>query len=207
MTRTRRGTLQDHHARGERDGRADKNSPPHGWWRSLASALGLLTKRDSRSQRMSNRAYQAGRKIGKGGWPRAGSRGCWRLYAGSPKAAWRHPFRDDAMTSPQLHEQQWLDVSEATAMTGLDREAIQSLAKRGLIPHRTDDQGRWLVQIPPGSVTMDDRTRSAVSNTVLSETVTALQTEVAVLREELARTRAERDAAVEVSSRSAGAAG
>jgi uncharacterized small protein (DUF1192 family) len=54
---------------------------------------------------------------------------------------------------------------------------------------------------------MDDRTRSAVSNTVLSETVTALQTEVAVLREELARTRAERDAAVEVSSRSAGAAG
>jgi hypothetical protein len=67
MTRTRRGTLQNHHARGERNGRADENNPPHGRWRSLASALGLLTKRDSRSQRMSNRAYQAGRKIGKSG--------------------------------------------------------------------------------------------------------------------------------------------
>jgi hypothetical protein len=65
MTRTRRGTLQDHHARGERNGRADENNPPYGRWRSLASALGLLTKHDSRSQRMSNRAYQAGRKIGK----------------------------------------------------------------------------------------------------------------------------------------------
>ena len=65
MTRTRRGTLQDHHARGERNGCADENNPPHGRWRSLASALGLLTKGDSRSQRMSNRAYQAGRKIGK----------------------------------------------------------------------------------------------------------------------------------------------
>ena len=97
------------------------------------------------------------------------------------------------MTSPQPHEQQWLDLSEATAMTGLDREAIQSLARRGLIPHRTDDQGRWLVQVPPGSVSADDRARSAVSNALLSEMVTALQAEVADLRVELACAKAERD--------------
>jgi hypothetical protein len=98
------------------------------------------------------------------------------------------------MADPQPHEQQWLNLSEAAAMTGLDREAIQSLATRGLIPYRTDDQGRWLVQIPPGSVTADNRARSVVSNAVLSEMVTALLAEVAGLREELgqARDRADR---------------
>jgi hypothetical protein len=104
----------------------------------------------------------------------------------------RQPY-DHAMTSSQPHEQQWLNLSEATAMTGLDQEAIQSLARRGLIPHRTDDQGRWLVQIPPGSVTAQDRARSAESNAALSETVTALEAEMADLREELANTQAERD--------------
>jgi hypothetical protein len=92
------------------------------------------------------------------------------------------------MADPRPHEQQWLDLSEAAAMTGLDPEAIRSRARRGLIPHRTDDQGRWLVQIPPGSVTGDDRARSAVSNAVLDEAV-------AGLREELARAEAGRDAA------------
>jgi hypothetical protein len=100
---------------------------------------------------------------------------------------------DHAMTNPQPHEQQWLNLSEATAMTGLNRETIQSLARRGLIPHRTDDQGRWLVQIPPDSVTAEDRARSAESNAVLSETVTTLQAEMADLREELANAKAERD--------------
>ena len=94
------------------------------------------------------------------------------------------------MTDPQPHEQQWLNLSEAAAMTGLDREAIRSRARRGLIPHRIDDQGRWLVQIPPGSVTADDRARSVVSNAVLSEAVTELLAEVAGLREELARAEA-----------------
>ncbi len=83
-------------------------------------------------------------------------------------------------------------------MTGLDQEAIQSLARCGLLPHRTDDQGRWLVQIPPGSLTAEGRARSAESNAVLSEAVTALQAEMAVLREELMRTRAERGAAERV---------
>ncbi len=73
-------------------------------------------------------------------------------------------------------------------MTGLDPEAVRSLVRRGLIPHRVDDQGRRLVQIPPGSVTAEDRARSVVSNAVLSEAVTGL-------REELARAEAERDAA------------
>ena len=74
------------------------------------------------------------------------------------------------MADPRSHEQQWLDLSEAAALTGLDPEAIRSRAGQGLIPHRTDDQGRWLVQIPPGSVTADDRARSAASNAVLTRT-------------------------------------
>ncbi len=92
------------------------------------------------------------------------------------------------MTDPRPHEPPWLDLSEAAALTGLDREAVRSLAKRGLIPHRVDDRGRQLVRIPPGSVTADDRARSAASNAVLGE-------EVAGLREELARASDERAAA------------
>ena len=99
------------------------------------------------------------------------------------------------MADPRPHEQQWLDLSEAAAMTGLDPEAIRSRAGRGLFPHRTDDQGRWLVQIPPGSVTADDRARPVASNAVLGEAVTGLLAEVAGLREELARAEAGRDAA------------
>ena len=99
------------------------------------------------------------------------------------------------MADPRPHEQQWLDLSEAAAMTGLDPEAIRSRAKRGLIPHRTDDQGRWLVQIPPGSVTADDRARSGASDAGLGEAVTELLAEVAGLRDELARAEAGRDAA------------
>ena len=102
------------------------------------------------------------------------------------------------MTDPRPHEQQWLSLSEAAAMTGLDPEAIRSRARRGLIPHRTDGQGRWLVQIPPGSVTGDARARSAVSNAVLGEAVTGLLAEVVGLREELARAEAGRDAAERV---------
>ena len=102
------------------------------------------------------------------------------------------------MTDPQPHEQQWLNLSEAAAMTGLDREAVRSRARRGLIPHRIDDQGRWLVQIPPGSVTADDRARSGASDAGLGEAVTELLAEVAGLREELARAEAGRDAAERV---------
>lgn len=99
------------------------------------------------------------------------------------------------MADPRSHEQQWLDLSEAAAMTGLDPEAIRSRAGRGLIPHRTDDQGRWLVQIPPGSVTADDRARSAASNAVPGEVMAELLAEVASLREGLARAEAGRYAA------------
>jgi hypothetical protein len=58
--------LREQYDRGRRDGEAGENKPPHGFWKSLASGLGLLTKRDSRKQRLDNNAYQAGRKHGKG---------------------------------------------------------------------------------------------------------------------------------------------
>ena len=90
------------------------------------------------------------------------------------------------MTSSRPHEPPWLSLSEAAALTGLDREAVRSLVGRGLIPHMVDDRGRRLVRIPLGSVTADDRARSAGSNATLGE-------EVAALREELARTRERAD--------------
>ena len=65
MAEKLRETLQQHHDRGERDGRAGENKPPHRFWESLASRLGLLTKQVSRRLRLDNRAYQAGRKLGK----------------------------------------------------------------------------------------------------------------------------------------------
>ncbi len=58
--------LREQHDRGRRDGEAGENEPPHGFWKSLASGLGLLTERDGREQRLDNNAYQAGRKHGKG---------------------------------------------------------------------------------------------------------------------------------------------
>jgi hypothetical protein len=60
-----RARLQQQHDRGEADGRAGENKPPHGFWETLASRLGLLTKRVSRKLRLDNMAYQAGRKLGK----------------------------------------------------------------------------------------------------------------------------------------------
>src|SRR5689334_10109193 len=110
----------------------------------------------------------------------------------APHFGGRRPSHGDAMTNPRPHEQHWLNLSEAAALTGLDREAVQSLARRGLIPHLVDDQGRWLVQLPPGSVTAGDRARSAMSNAALGEEVTGLREELA--RAEAGRTAAEQTA-------------
>ena len=66
MRRTLGQRLKEQYDRGQRDGEAGVNKPLHGFWKSLASGLGLLTKRDGREQRLDNNAYQAGRKQGKG---------------------------------------------------------------------------------------------------------------------------------------------
>ena len=65
MSPRRRGPLEEQYDRGRRDGKAGVNKPSHGFWKSLASALGLLRRPASRRQRMDNNAYQAGRKLGK----------------------------------------------------------------------------------------------------------------------------------------------
>ena len=104
------------------------------------------------------------------------------------------------MTDPRPHEPPWLSLSEAAAMTGLDREAIRSRARRGLIPYRLDDHGQWLVQVPAGSVTADDRAQAATSTAAMTEVVTDLLAEVTMLREELARAEAGRAAAERVTA-------
>ena len=53
------------HDRGERDGVAGRNEPPHGFWRSLAERLGLLSRREGRWLRLDNNAYRAGQREGK----------------------------------------------------------------------------------------------------------------------------------------------
>lgn len=60
------GWLQEQHDRGRKDGKAGRNTPPHGFWKSLASGMGLLSKWHRRKQRLDNNAYQAGRKHGGG---------------------------------------------------------------------------------------------------------------------------------------------
>ena len=45
-------------------------------------------------------------------------------------------------------ERPWLTLSEAAAASGLDREAVRSRARRGLVPRRRDNRGRWLVRLP-----------------------------------------------------------
>ena len=64
MMRTLGQRLKEQYDRGWSDSEAGVNKPPHGFWKSLASGLGLLAKRDSRQQRLDNNAYQAGRKHG-----------------------------------------------------------------------------------------------------------------------------------------------
>jgi hypothetical protein len=54
-------------------------------------------------------------------------------------------------------EQPWLSLTEAARLTGLDREAIRSRARRGLVPNRKNNRGELLVQVPADLVTDPDR--------------------------------------------------
>jgi len=119
-------------------------------------------------------------------------------------------------------EQPWLTLTEAAAVTGLDRETLRSRARRGLIPRRRDNRGHWLVQIAPSLDRGHDHSREPSTTAVTEpghgnvhgyveadhgrEVVTDLLAEVAEVRTALARAEAERDAATKVATAEVAAA-
>lgn len=88
-------------------------------------------------------------------------------------------------------EEPWLSLTEAAQATGLDREAIRSRARRGLVPSRKNNRGGLLVQIPVGLMAESDHAMTGP----LTDLVTNLTAEVADLRVDLARAEAEVNAA------------
>lgn len=105
--------------------------------------------------------------------------------------------------------QPWHSLTEAAAMTGVDREALRSRARRGLIPSRKNNRGELLVQVPTDLLTAPDQDVTAVTTdrdrglterltdrvTALTEAQTDLLTEIADLRTALARAETEVEAA------------
>jgi hypothetical protein len=59
--------LRKQYDRGQRNGAAGRDEPPHGFWRALAEHLGLLSRRAGRRLRLDNNAYRAGQRQGKAG--------------------------------------------------------------------------------------------------------------------------------------------
>jgi hypothetical protein len=85
----------------------------------------------------------------------------------------------------------WLSLTEAAQRSGLAREAIRARARRNLIPSQKGNRGELLVQLPADLLAghSQDIARPA------ADTVSDLLAEVADLREQLARTETEREAA------------
>lgn len=87
-------------------------------------------------------------------------------------------------------EQPWHSLTEAAAMTGLDREAVRSRARRGLLPSRKNNRGETLVQVPAEMMTTPDHP-AAMMMTTIHEAVADLLTELAEVKTELARAEAQ----------------
>jgi hypothetical protein len=105
------------------------------------------------------------------------------------------------MTDALTDERPWFGLTEAAEMTGLDREALRSRARRGLIPSRKGNRGQLLIQVPAdlanGHDRDDDRDDREADRDLarMRASMTDLSAEVGELRVELARAEAERDAA------------
>src|SRR3954447_24218008 len=105
------------------------------------------------------------------------------------------------MTNALTDERPWFGLTEAAEMTGLDREALRSRARRGLIPSRKGNRGQLLIQVPAdlanGHDRDDDRDDREADRDLarMRASMTDLSAEVGELRVELARAEAERDAA------------
>lgn len=95
----------------------------------------------------------------------------------------------------------WLGLTEASELTGLNRETLRSRARRGLIPSRRGNAGQVLVQIPTGmtgEATANDQGTTGVmtgNDLGMAEILTELREEIADLRDRLTRAEAERDRA------------
>jgi hypothetical protein len=105
------------------------------------------------------------------------------------------------MTDAATAERPWLGLTEAAGLTGLDREALRSRARRGLLPSRKGNRGQLLVQVPAdladGHDHADDRDDRGADRDPAGMRVvmTDLVAEVGELRVALARAEADRDAA------------
>ena len=91
-------------------------------------------------------------------------------------------------------EEPWLSLSEAAQRSGLAREAIRAKARRGRIPARKGNNGQILVQLPAVLLAGAGQGEAGAQADLLAD----LLAEVAELREQVARTEAERDAAESV---------
>ena len=85
----------------------------------------------------------------------------------------------------------WLSLTEAAQRSGLAREAIRARARRNLIPSRKGNRSELLVQLPADLLAGDSQDTARPSADVVAD----LLAEVADLRERLARTETEREAA------------
>ena len=94
---------------------------------------------------------------------------------------------DRPVSDPVTEAQPWLSLSEAAAMTGLNREALRARARRGQVSSRKNNRGELLVQVPAGAVAEADRGVAGAMADLLAE--------VADLRERLARAEAVADTA------------
>src|SRR3954454_14431079 len=92
-------------------------------------------------------------------------------------------------------EEPWLSLSEAAQRSGLAREAIRAKARRGHIPARKGNNGQILVQLPAVLLAGAGQGEAGSSQ---ADLLADLLAEVAELREQVARTEAERDAAESV---------
>jgi hypothetical protein len=88
-------------------------------------------------------------------------------------------------------EQPWHNLSEAAALTGLDREAIRSRTRRGQWPSRKNNRGELMVQIPPDLPTGPDRSADQLMTALVNDLVA----EIGDLRAMLERAKAGRETA------------
>lgn len=104
-------------------------------------------------------------------------------------------------------EQPWLSLTEAARVTGLDREAIRSRARRGLVPSQKNNKGELLVQVPADLVAAPDQgvtgevtARDTAMADLVAE-VTELRTTIAQLEAGQASVRAAAAAGVAAAQR------